>query len=184
MCIVTGMSWWILHSRLVECSLRDNSWDLHSGIPARSGILLSDMMQFINFNYTFTCIGRLYREWKQLLRHIYPCRTANMSWRTCVVVKQIQSNHVLSTFVDSENELPNFCHSRYVHTSKVQSSLQNNRDEFLILTLNIQSINVKFSNLFPVINNLTSQGLYFGAICLQKTWTSNDPDLSLLQLPW
>ena len=43
-CIVTGMSWWILHSRLIECSLRDNSWDLHSGVPARSGILLSDMM--------------------------------------------------------------------------------------------------------------------------------------------
>ena len=42
--IVTGMSWRILHSRLIECSLRDNSWDLHSGIPARSGILLSDMM--------------------------------------------------------------------------------------------------------------------------------------------
>ena len=41
---------------------------------------------------TFTCIGRLFREWKQLLRHIYLCRTANMSWRTCVVVKQIQSN--------------------------------------------------------------------------------------------
>ena len=34
-CIVIGMSWWILHSWLVECSLRDNSWDLHSGIPAR-----------------------------------------------------------------------------------------------------------------------------------------------------
>ena len=43
-CIVTGMSWWILHSRLIECSLRDNSWDLHSRIPARSGILLSDVM--------------------------------------------------------------------------------------------------------------------------------------------
>ena len=43
-CIVTGMSWWILHSRRVECSLWDNSWDLHSRIPARSGILLSDMM--------------------------------------------------------------------------------------------------------------------------------------------
>ena len=43
-CIVTGMSWWILHSRLVECSIRDNSWDLHSRIPARSGILLSDIM--------------------------------------------------------------------------------------------------------------------------------------------
>ena len=43
-CIVTRMLWWILHSRLVECSLRDNSEVLHSGIPARSGIILSDMM--------------------------------------------------------------------------------------------------------------------------------------------
>ena len=72
-------------------------------------------------------------------------------------------NHVLSTFVDSEHEIPNFCHSRYVDTSEVQSLFQNNRDEFLILTLNIQSINAKFNNLFPVINNLTSQGLYIGA---------------------
>ena len=37
MCIVTGISWWILHSRLIECSLRDNSWDLHSRIPAEAG---------------------------------------------------------------------------------------------------------------------------------------------------
>ena len=44
MCSVTGMSWWILHNWLIECSLWDNSWDLHSRIPARSGILLSDMM--------------------------------------------------------------------------------------------------------------------------------------------
>ena len=43
-CIVTGMSWWILHSRFVACSLRDNSWDLHSRIPVRSRTLLSDMM--------------------------------------------------------------------------------------------------------------------------------------------
>ena len=44
MCIVTGMSWWILHNLLIECSLRDKSWELHSRIPARRGILLSDMM--------------------------------------------------------------------------------------------------------------------------------------------
>ena len=77
-------------------------------------------------------------------------------------------NHVLSTFVDSEHEIPNFCHSRYVDTSEVQSLFQNNRDEVLILTLNIQSINAKFNNLFPVINNLTSQGLYFGASVSQR----------------
>ena len=92
-------------------------------------------------------------------------------------------NHVRSTFIDSEHEIPNFCYSRYVDTSEVQSLFQNNRDYFLILTLNIQSINAKFNDLFPVINNLTSQGLYFGTICLQETWTSSNSDLSLLQLP-
>ena len=92
-------------------------------------------------------------------------------------------NHVLSTFVDSEHEISNFCNSRYVDLSEVQSIFRNNPNEFLILTLNIQSVNAKFNNLFPVIDNLTSQGLYFGAICLQETWTSTDSDLSLLQLP-
>ena len=92
-------------------------------------------------------------------------------------------NHVLSTFVDSEHEIPNFCNSRYVDMSELQSLFINNGNEFLILTLNIQSVNAKFNNLFPVINNLASQGLYFGAICLQETWTCNDSDLSLLQLP-
>ena len=92
-------------------------------------------------------------------------------------------NHVLSIFVDSEHEISNFCHSRYVDLSEVQSIFQNNPNEFLILTLNIQSVNAKFNNLFPVIDNLTSQGLYFGAICLQETWTSTDSDLTLLQLP-
>ena len=92
-------------------------------------------------------------------------------------------NHVLSTFVDSEHEITNFCHSQYVDISEIQSIFQNSPNEFLILTLNIQSVNAKFDNLFPVVANLASQGLYFGAICLQETWTSSDSDLSLLQLP-
>ena len=91
-------------------------------------------------------------------------------------------NHVLSTFVDSEHEITNFCHSQYVDMSEIHSIFQNSPKEFLILTLNIQSVHAKFNNLFPVIDNLASQGLYFGAICLQETWTSSDSDLSLLQL--
>ena len=39
-CIVTRVSWQILHSWFVEYSLGDNSRDLHSGIPARRGIRL------------------------------------------------------------------------------------------------------------------------------------------------
>ena len=90
---------------------------------------------------------------------------------------------MLSIFVDSEHEISNFCHSRYVDLSEVRSIFQNNPNEFLILTLNIQSVNAKFNSSFPVIDNLSSQGLYFGAICLQETWTSTDSDLTLLQLP-
>ena len=33
------------------------------------------------------------------------------------------------------------------------------------------------------IDNLSSMGLYFGAICLQETWLSSDADVSLLQIP-
>ena len=72
-------------------------------------------------------------------------------------------NHVLSTFVDSEHEISNFCHSRYVDMSEIQSIFQNNYSKFLILTLNIQSINAKFNHLYPIINNPASQDLYFGA---------------------
>ena len=42
-CSITGMSWRILHSWLIEYPLWDNSRDLHSRIPTRSGILLSYM---------------------------------------------------------------------------------------------------------------------------------------------
>ena len=42
-CSITGTSWRILHSWLMEYPLWDHSRYLHGGIPARSGILLSDM---------------------------------------------------------------------------------------------------------------------------------------------
>ena len=92
-------------------------------------------------------------------------------------------NHVLSTFVDSEHVITIFCLSHYVDMSEIQSIFQNSPNEFLILTLTIQRVNANYDNLFPVIDNLSCQGLYFGAICLQETWFSSDSDLSLLQLP-
>ena len=52
-CSVTGMSWWILHSWPIEYPLRDNTRDLHSGIPARSEILLSDMIWHGQYNWAW-----------------------------------------------------------------------------------------------------------------------------------
>ena len=55
--------------------------------------------------------------------------------------------------------------------------------EFTVLTLNIQSINAKFDNLLPVINNLLVNGAVFGAICLQETWLGDHSDLSQFDIP-
>ena len=55
-------------------------------------------------------------------------------------------NHVLSTVVDSEHEITNVCHPQYVDMSEIHSIFQNSPKEFLILTLNIQSVNATCNN--------------------------------------
>ena len=60
---------------------------------------------------------------------------------------------------------------------EIHSIFQNSPKEISILTLNIQSVNAKFDILFLVIDNFASQGLYFGAICLQDIWTYSNFDL-------
>ena len=45
---VTANSWWMLHGRLIEDPLWDNSRDLHSRVSERSWILLSDMKGHIS----------------------------------------------------------------------------------------------------------------------------------------
>ena len=92
-------------------------------------------------------------------------------------------NHVLSSFVDSEHEIVNFHDSRYIDMSDIKSVFKQSLSNFHILSLNVQSINAKFDNLFPIINNLSASGLYFGAICLQETWLSSNADISMFHIP-
>ena len=39
----------------------------------------------------------------------------------------------------------------------------------------------KFDVLFPIINQLHEENLYFVAICLQECWLQEDDDISLIQ---
>ena len=50
-CSVTGKSWWILHSWLIEYSFCDSSWDLQCWIPSISGILLSNSQTIYTIPY-------------------------------------------------------------------------------------------------------------------------------------
>ena len=92
-------------------------------------------------------------------------------------------NHVLSTFDDSEHEVVNFHNSRYIEMSDIESVFSQTLNDFNILSLNVQSINAKFDNLFRIIYNLSASGVYFGAICLQETWLSSDADISMFHIP-
>ena len=77
-------------------------------------------------------------------------------------------NHIMSNFVDSEDEIMNFCESRYINMWDIESAFRGNQNEFVVLSLNIQSIKAKLDNFFAIINRLSSLGIFFGAICLQK----------------
>ena len=92
-------------------------------------------------------------------------------------------NRIMSNFVDSEDEIMNFCESRYIDMCDIESAFRNNQNEFVVLSLNIQSIKAKFDNFFAIINRLSSLGIFFGAICLQQTWLTANADLLLLQMP-
>ena len=64
-------------------------------------------------------------------------------------------NNILWTFVDSEHEINNFSTSNYVSMADIQSIFQIGQSDFVIATLNIQSINAKFDNLYTIMNNLS-----------------------------
>ena len=89
----------------------------------------------------------------------------------------------MSNFVDSEDEIMNFCESLYIDMCDIESAFWCNQNEFVVLSLNIQSIKAKFDNFFAIINRLSSLGIFFAAICLQETWLTSNADLSLLQMP-
>ena len=51
-----------------------------------------------------------------------------------------------------------------------------------ILSLNIQSLSSKFSELQTIVNHLISQSCQFDVICLQETWLSENDNYNLYNL--
>ena len=92
-------------------------------------------------------------------------------------------HHILSTFVDSENEINNFSTSNYVAMADIQSIFQTGQRDSVIATLNIQNINAKFDNLYAIMNNLSASGQYVGTVCRQETWLTSDADVTLFDIP-
>ena len=54
-----------------------------------------------------------------------------------------------------------------------------NTNNINVLSINAQSINVKFDSLLAYIKNACHQGITFHIICIQESWLKDDSHLSL-----
>ena len=91
-------------------------------------------------------------------------------------------NHILSTFVNSEDEVNNISKSNYVAMADSQSIFQTGQSYFVIATRNIQSINEKFDSLCNYEQSICIW-TFFGAVCLQETWLTSDVNVTLFEIP-
>ena len=73
--------------------------------------------------------------------------------------------------------------SSYIDTADLKDSLASTKDKFTVFSLNVQSINLKFKLIYPLMLELNNADMAFSAICLQESWLTDDSDLSQYQLP-
>ena len=94
-------------------------------------------------------------------------------------VRQNCLNNIIDTHIDQSQ----ITHISSYYDSKNFSFLMNkHKNNFSVLSSNIQSINSKFSELEAYLYYLNESNFHFSAIALQESWLSDDADLSQLQL--
>ena len=72
--------------------------------------------------------------------------------------------------------------SPYYDYNQFHRLIQNNKNNFSILSSNIQSLHAKFNELEAFVTYLQSNKFEFSIICLQESWLSEHDDTSILKL--
>ena len=83
---------------------------------------------------------------------------------------------------NAHNELQIMHQSSYFDHAKFKLFAERNKNNFTILSSNIQSINTKIDELVVFINDLSNINFKFSVICLQESGISENYDSSLIQL--
>ena len=71
--------------------------------------------------------------------------------------------------------------TKYIDDKDVEEVLNINENDFVILSLNCQSLSAKINSLKVLINQINNQHK-LSAICLQETWLSSEYDTSLFEI--
>lgn len=92
--------------------------------------------------------------------------------------------HVISDCDDLDKTVEIIAHSPYFNIDNFCALMKESVNDFLVLSLNIQSINAKFDQLNILLKYFSDNNVFISAICLQETWISDkNSDYSLFQLP-
>ena len=73
--------------------------------------------------------------------------------------------------------------SPYIDIDHLHSFLNDYKNKFTILNLNIQSLNAKYDVFCALLHDLASTGFYFSVINIQETWVTNKEDIKHFLIP-
>ena len=97
------------------------------------------------------------------------------------VEKNNLNNFVKQYLEYDENET--FPTSLYYNLNDICAELQPLKDEFIIVTINIESLMAKIDKLRELIAIFYSHDIIISAIALQETWLRDDADINYLKIP-
>ena len=93
------------------------------------------------------------------------------------------SNNLISILDIEDNEPQIIQHSSYYDIDSFKKLISNHNNIFSVLSLNIQSINAKFSELETFVEELHNVQFKFNVICLQECWIRDQTDACTFQIP-
>ena len=89
---------------------------------------------------------------------------------------------ILDNCEDLDSTIAVIAESPYIDTDDVTNYIKTFKHDFSILSLNIQSLNAKFSQLQILLKMLSDRNITLSAICLQETWLTDDTYINLFSL--
>ena len=98
-------------------------------------------------------------------------------------LKSNDLNALLRTFDDSDDEIRTLDHSHYYEWDGLREVIATSKENFFILSVNIQSIRAKFDKLMALMKYLNEKDCIPSAVCVQETWLRKNDDTSLVHIP-
>ena len=90
---------------------------------------------------------------------------------------------ILKSMDNFDETISSCSESPYIEIENAVSYLKNYKDKFVVLDVNIQSLNAKFDSFTLFLDSLASHGFYFSAICVQETWVNEGYNFDTLHIP-